>query len=42
MSNLVFKGAIIALLGKRALFARAGVFFFIAFGTGALILTLWP
>ena len=41
MSNLVFKAATVAVIGNRALLARAGTFFGLAFVAGALILIFW-
>ena len=42
LSNLVFKGAAIALLGHRRLLLRIIVAFGIALASGVLILLLWP
>lgn len=42
MSNLVLKGATIALLGGRQLLGKAASFFIIALAAGGLILALWP
>jgi len=42
LSNLVFKGAAVALLGHRELRNRVAVVFGVAVATGALLLGLWP
>jgi uncharacterized membrane protein (DUF4010 family) len=42
MSNLIFKGGIVAVLGSRGLFARVALLFGLALGGGGLILWLWP
>ena len=42
MSNLVFKGATVAVLGTRRLLARIAVLFAIMLAVGALILAFWP
>ena len=42
MSNLVFKTAIVALLGSRGLLARVAASFAIALAVGVAILLLWP
>lgn len=42
LSNLIFKGGIVAVLGSRGLFARVALLFGLALGGGGLILWLWP
>jgi len=42
LSNLVFKGAAVALLGHRRLLGRIAVVFGIALAGGVLLLALWP
>lgn len=42
MSNIVFKGAMVAVLGTRLLLAWIGVLFAIALAAGGGILWLWP
>ncbi len=42
MSNLVFKGAVVAVLGNRALFVRIVLAFSVALVGGAAILAFWP
>jgi uncharacterized membrane protein (DUF4010 family) len=42
MSNIVFKGAAVAVLGGRALRRRVAILFGISLAGGALILLLWP
>jgi uncharacterized membrane protein (DUF4010 family) len=41
MSNLVFKGAIVAFIGDRRLFGRIAVSFGVALAVGVLLLLLW-
>ena len=42
MANLILKGAVVAFLGNRRLFARVAVVLALAFGAGVALLTLWP
>src|SRR5690606_28366923 len=42
LANGVFKGAAVAVLGTRALFARVAVWFGLAIAAGLAILILWP
>jgi uncharacterized membrane protein (DUF4010 family) len=42
LANLAFKGALVALLGHRRLFARIGSLYAITLTAGALLLWLWP
>jgi uncharacterized membrane protein (DUF4010 family) len=42
MSNIVFKAAMVAILGTRLLLAWVGVLFAIALSAGGAILWLWP
>lgn len=42
LSNTIFKGATVALLGTRRLFALVGTLYGVAFVAGALILAFWP
>lgn len=42
MSNLVFKGAAVAMLGGRAMFIRVAILFGLSLATGGAILWLWP
>ena len=42
MANLVFKAAIVAVVGNRELFRRVMVLFGIVFVAGLLVLGLWP
>lgn len=42
LSNLVFKGGIVAVLGSRGLFAWVALLFGLALAGGGLILWLWP
>ena len=42
LSNLAFKGVIVAAAGDRKLLGRIAIFFGIALVGGALMLTLWP
>jgi uncharacterized membrane protein (DUF4010 family) len=42
LSNLVFKGGVVAVLGHRKLLARIALLFGIALAGGAIVLWLWP
>jgi uncharacterized membrane protein (DUF4010 family) len=42
LSNLLFKGGTIAVLGSRHLLARIAVIYALALGTGLAVLLLWP
>ena len=42
LSNLVFKGAAVALLGSRALLLRIALAFVIALAGGIALLMYWP
>jgi uncharacterized membrane protein (DUF4010 family) len=42
LSNLIFKGGIVAVLGSRGLFGRVAILFGFALGGGGLIFWLWP
>jgi uncharacterized membrane protein (DUF4010 family) len=42
LSNLVFKGGVVAMLGHRKLLARIAVLFGIALAGGMIVLWLWP
>ncbi|MBC5775386.1 MgtC/SapB family protein [Pontibacter sp. KCTC 32443] len=42
LSNIAFKGALVAILGNKALFARVALLFGISLIAGALIIWLWP
>lgn len=42
LSNIVFKGGIIAVLGSRGLLSRVALIFAIAVAAGSTILWLWP
>lgn len=42
LSNIAFKGAMVAILGNRALFIRVALLFGISLVAGALIVWLWP
>jgi uncharacterized membrane protein (DUF4010 family) len=42
LSNLVFKGALVGVLGSRAMFGRVAVLFGVVLLGGLLVLWLWP
>jgi uncharacterized membrane protein (DUF4010 family) len=42
LANLVFKGAMVALLGSAPLFRRVAVLFGLSFAGGVLLVWLWP
>jgi uncharacterized membrane protein (DUF4010 family) len=42
MSNLLFKGGMIALLGHRQLLAKVAVFYGLALTAGVAMLIFWP
>lgn len=42
LSNIAFKGAMVAVLANRALFTRVAVLFGISLAAGLLIIWLWP
>jgi uncharacterized membrane protein (DUF4010 family) len=42
LSNIVFKGGIIAVLGSRGLLSRVALVFGLAVAAGGTILWLWP
>ena len=42
LSNLVFKGIVVAVLGEFRLFKQVAVLFLIVFAVGLLLLFLWP
>jgi uncharacterized membrane protein (DUF4010 family) len=42
LSNLVFKGALVGVLGSRAMFGRVAVLFGFVLVAGLLVLWLWP
>ncbi|MBB6610920.1 MgtC/SapB family protein [Pontibacter sp. Tf4] len=42
LSNIAFKGAMVAVLASRALFARVALLFGISLAAGLLIIWLWP
>ena len=42
LSNLVLKGAVVAVVGRRQLFRHLARLFGLALGAGLLILLLWP
>jgi len=42
LSNLVFKGAMVAVLGSRRLALRVAALFGVLLGAGGLLLALWP
>ena len=42
LSNLLFKGAVVAVLGTRRLLARVAVVFAVVFAIGVSILIFWP
>ncbi|MEJ8756156.1 MgtC/SapB family protein [Pontibacter sp. H259] len=42
LSNIAFKGALVAILGNRTLFGRVALLFGISLVAGALIVWLWP
>lgn len=42
MANLIFKAAIVAVVGNRELFRRIAIMFGIVFVAGLLVLRLWP
>ena len=42
LSNLLFKGVVVAVLGSRRLLVRVGVLFAVVFAIGTSILIFWP
>ena len=42
LSNLIFKAAVILVLGHRQLFIRIGALYAVAIGVGTLLLLFWP
>ncbi|NDK55055.1 MgtC/SapB family protein [Pontibacter fetidus] len=42
LSNIAFKGGMVAILGSRALFGRVALLFGVSLVAGALIVWLWP
>ena len=42
MSNMVFKAAMVAVIGERRLALRVAAAFALAFTVGVLLLTFWP
>ena len=42
MSNIVFKGAVVGVMGNPKVFARVAVGFAMALASGALLLAFWP